>query len=194
MTRPFTFCARRSSARDWATSDSMGKAILLTGNPGCGKTTLIQRVIARLAAPAGGFYTQEIREQGVRKGFEIVTLDERRGILAHVDIHSPKKINKYGVNISALDEIAATTIRDAVAARKIVIIDEIGPMEILSERFCQAVMHALQSDTVVFGTIVKRNVPFTDQIKAMPTVTLIEVRRENREALLDHILTLLEKN
>lgn len=145
----------------------MGKAILLTGNPGCGKTTLIERVISQLSTPVGGFYTQEIRERGVRKGFEIVTLDGQRGILAHINIQSPKKVGKYGVNISALDTIAVASIQAAVAEQKIVVIDEIGPMEMLSERFCQAVMRTLESDTTVLGTIVTRRTPFTDQIKAL---------------------------
>jgi nucleoside-triphosphatase len=165
----------------------MGRAILLTGNPGCGKTTLIQRVVAQLAIPAGGFYTQEIRERGVRKGFEIVTLDGQRGILAHLDIHSPKRIGKYGVNIPALEDIAVTAIRDAVAARQVVVIDEIGPMEVLSARFREAVMDALQSDVIMLGTIVKRSAPFADRVKTMPGVTVVEVRRENREALVSSI-------
>ena len=41
----------------------MMKNILLTGRPGCGKTTLIKRVVEELALPAGGFYTEEIRQR-----------------------------------------------------------------------------------------------------------------------------------
>jgi nucleoside-triphosphatase len=80
----------------------MGNTILLTGLPGCGKTTLIRKVISRSSTPTGGFYTQESREpyynpaNGIRKGFEIITLDGRRGILAHVDIHDPMRVGKYG--------------------------------------------------------------------------------------------------
>ncbi len=170
----------------------MSKAILLTGAPGCGKTTLIRRIVAQLSAPAGGFYTQEIREHGARKGFEMVTLDGQRGILAHVDIRGPKRVGKYGVNISVIDALAVASIRQAVDERKVVVIDEIGPMEILSERFCQAVLQTLESDSVVLGTIVKRSTPFTDQIRARPGVTVIEVRPENREALLAHILGSLQ--
>lgn len=171
----------------------MRKIILLTGNPGCGKTTLIQRVVAQLPQPAGGFYTREIREHGVRKGFEIITLDGRRDVLAHQDIRALHRIGRYGVNMAGLEAVAAASIREAVATQKTVIIDEIGPMEILSEPFRQAVMHVLQSDVVVLGTIVKRSLPFTDQIKAMPQVAVIEVRRDNREALLAAILNLLSE-
>ena len=79
----------------------MRQVILSTGDPGCGKTTLIQHVLAELSVPAGGFYTQEVREGGTRKGFEIITLDGRRAILAHVNIRGPKKVGKYGVNLAA---------------------------------------------------------------------------------------------
>ena len=74
----------------------MNRVILLTGRPGSGKTTLIWRVLARLTKPAGGFYTQEIRESGRRVGFEIITLDGERDTLAHVNINSEHRISKYG--------------------------------------------------------------------------------------------------
>jgi nucleoside-triphosphatase THEP1 len=49
--------------------------VLLTGRPGCGKTTLIKRIVKQVARPAGGFYTEEIRERGRRVGFRMITLD-----------------------------------------------------------------------------------------------------------------------
>jgi nucleoside-triphosphatase len=169
----------------------MLKAILLTGSPGCGKTTLIRRVVDSLSTPAGGFYTQEMREHGTRKGFEIVTLDGRRGILAHVDVRSSKRIGKYGVDIAALDRLAVGAMRKAVAGGCLVVIDEIGPMELLSPAFREAVLEALAGEGGVLGTIARRSLPFADRVKAMPGVRLIEVRRDNREALLPHILELL---
>jgi nucleoside-triphosphatase THEP1 len=66
-------------------------------------------------------------------------------------------------------------------------------MEIMSDRFRQAVLRALQSDATVLGTVAQRSIPFTDQIKSMPGVTLIEVRRDNQEDLLSHILALLQE-
>lgn len=172
----------------------MSKAILLTGPPGCGKTTLIRRIVDALHGPAGGFYTQEIREQGVRKGFEIVTLDGQRGVLAHVDIRSSKRVSKYGVDVPVLDAVGVGAIEDAVAKQILVVIDEIGPMEMMSDRFRQAVLHALQSAAPVLGTIAGRSAPFTDQIKSMPGVTVIELRRGDQRALLSDILDMLQEN
>jgi nucleoside-triphosphatase len=169
----------------------LSRAILLTGAPGSGKTTLLRRVVAQIDRPAGGFYTQEIRVRGVRQGFEIVTLDGRRATLAHVDIGGRPRVSKYGVDLAALETTAVTAIRDAVAAEHLVVIDEIGPMEILSTPFREAVLEALQSRSPVLGTIVQRRQPFADRVKVMPGVTVLEVRRDNQEALLAQIPELL---
>ena len=168
------------------------RTILLTGRPGSGKTTLIRRVLARLARPAGGFYTQEIREAGRRMGFEIITLDGGRGILAHVDISSKNRISKYGVDLSALETFAIPAMLDAVEHHKLVVIDEIGPMELLSPEFRQVVLDILGKSASVLGSIVWRSTPFTDQIKSRPDVTLLEVTPENREELFEVILELVE--
>lgn len=168
------------------------RTILLTGRPGSGKTTLIRHVLARLAGPAGGFYTQEIREAGRRMGFEIITLDGGRGILAHVDISSKHRISKYGVDLSALETFAIPAMLDAVEHNKLVVIDEIGPMELLSPEFRQVVLDILGKSASVLGSIVWRSTPFTDQIKSRPDVTLLEVTPENREELFEVILELVE--
>jgi nucleoside-triphosphatase len=90
----------------------MGRAILLTGHPGCGKTTLLRKIIERLPFPVHGFYTQEIRPSGVREGFEIVTLDGQHGILAHVSFPGPVKVGKYGVDLSVLEHLADRLLAD----------------------------------------------------------------------------------
>ncbi len=171
----------------------MGRAILLTGHPGSGKTTLIKRIVSRLLCKVGGFYTQEIREKGKRKGFKLITLDGCEATLAHVDINSPFRVGKYGVDISALDSIAVDCIRNAVLDKDIVVIDEIGPMEMLSEKFRQAVLDALESNVVVFGSIVKRRTPFTDTIKSLPNVSIIEVRKGNLDTTAEQVLGLLQE-
>ncbi|MBU4310532.1 AAA family ATPase, partial [bacterium] len=106
--------------------------ILLTGRPGIGKTSILKEIIDTLKINAGGFYTKEVREGETRKGFEIITLNGKRGILAHIDCRSPYRVSKYGVNIKDLEEIAAPAIAEALRNKECIIIDEIGRMELYS--------------------------------------------------------------
>ena len=79
----------------------MKKNILLTGQPGVGKTTAILKIIQHLrSGTAAGFWSREIRNREKRVGFSIETLTGKRGILAHVDISSQYKVGKYSVNVS----------------------------------------------------------------------------------------------
>ena len=165
----------------------MTQKILLTGRPGCGKTTLIKRVVNKLKLPTDGFYTEEIREHGQRVGFKIVTLAGEETVLAHLDFKTANRVGKYGLDLSALETIGVAALRRAVAARHLVVIDEIGPMEIRSRVFCDAVNEALDSNVPVIGTISVRPNPFTNAIKNRHDVTIIEVRRNNRDQLISEL-------
>jgi nucleoside-triphosphatase len=81
----------------------MAKAILLTGAPGCGKTTLIKQVVGRLSVPVCGFYTEEIRQGAQRQGFKLVTLDGQTDIMAHIDFNGPTRVGKYGLDIYLIE-------------------------------------------------------------------------------------------
>lgn len=167
------------------------KNILLTGAPGCGKTTLIQRVLARLDVAAGGFYTEEIRSVGRRQGFKMVTLDGEEGILAHEDIAGLPRVSRFGVDVASLEAVGVASVQRALEHCNLVVIDEIGPMEFFSEAFKQVVLAALDSDRVVLGTIVQRSKPFSDRIKARSDVDVMTVTRDNRSSLADDILARL---
>jgi nucleoside-triphosphatase len=161
----------------------MGRAYLLTGRPGIGKTTCLRAALAALRLPAGGFVTEEIRRRGARVGFALRTLDGRRATLAHVDRRGPPRVGKYGVSVEALDEVGVPALRDALAAGRLVVVDEIGKMEMTSPAFREAVEAALGGPGVVLGTILAAADPWADRVKAAPGVRLIEVTRANRDAL-----------
>jgi len=76
------------------------KNILITGLPGTGKTTLLRKIAEELKPfhPVG-FFTSEIREANTRKGFELRSLNGKKGLLAHVDITSPYRVGKYKVDV-----------------------------------------------------------------------------------------------
>lgn len=168
--------------------------LLLTGRPGCGKTTVVQRILAGLPFATGGFYTQELRAaDSTRLGFEIVTLDGQRAVLAHVDFPGPPHVGRYGVDLAALDSLAVATVENAINQEKIIVIDEIGPMEIASTPFREVVLAALDSPLPLLATIVQRSTPFTDALKRRRDVTLIEVALTNRDALPERILNRLQE-
>lgn len=166
---------------------SNNPAILLTGRPGVGKSTAISKIVSLLGDRAAGFYTREIRAGGQRTGFEIVTLDGRVGYLATRDpdiaFVRAAPFGKYRVNLEAIDALAVPAIRQAMKRSQVVVIDEIGPMEILSESFCRAVLAILDSEVAVIGAIVQRPHPFADQVKAHPRVIMRIVTPANRDQL-----------
>jgi nucleoside-triphosphatase len=95
------------------------------------------------------------------------------------------------VYLAALDGLAVQVVHLALELGSLVVIDEIGPMELLSTTFQQVVLEALESDTSLLATVVQRSTPFTDAFKRRPEVTLMEVRPDNREHLPGDILALL---
>jgi len=171
---------------------AMGRTILLTGRPGVGKTTIIKSVAEGLRDAAGGFYTAEIRQGGRRRGFKIVTLDGKEGILSHVDIKGPPRVSKYGVNLRDLEEIGVTALLQAVTEGRCVVVDEIGKMELFSRRFRDAIAAAVESDSLVVGTVMKSRNPWVDDLKALPQVTVLEVTEANRDHMAQRVLRLLD--
>ena len=160
---------------------------MLSGRPGCGKTTLIKRLVSHLAQSAGGFYTEEIRDRGTRVGFKIVTLAGEEVVFAHVEIESSARLGKYRLDLSALEAVGVGAVREALRRGRLVVIDEIGPMEIRSPVFRDAVNEALDSKAPLLATIFARPLPFTDVIKSRQDVVVIEVRPDNRERLVSEL-------
>jgi len=166
----------------------MANVYLLTGSPGTGKTTVIRQAIARSKARAGGFYTEEIRSGGTRLGFRIVTLDGQNAILAHADNHSCYRVSKYGVDVQNLDNVGVAAINRAVAESDLIVIDEIGKMELFSPSFREAVLKAIDSGKKVLGTVMLSPHPFADDIKRHPGVKVIQLTRADHDQVLGEIL------
>ena len=166
----------------------MKRVLLLTGKPGAGKSGIIKEVLTKTNVRAGGFYTEEIRIGGVRQGFRIVTIDGKEAILAHVNISSPYQVSKYKVNIDGLDGVAVSALREALNGSDLIVIDEIGKMELLSLQFEEVVSEALGSDKKILGAIMLNTHPFADKIKSHRQVKTLLVTRDNRNEVLQDIL------
>ncbi len=156
--------------------------ILITGWPGVGKTTLIKMVLGELRISPVGFYTEEIRENGHRTGFRIKSLTpglpRMEGVLARVGLAGPYRVGRYGVNKKDIEEVGARALEDARDGDSLIVIDEIGNMEIISARFQRAVISCLESPQPVLGVIKAGRGPFVDRIKSRPDVEIIELTRE----------------
>jgi nucleoside-triphosphatase len=168
---------------------SQQKNILITGTPGVGKTTLVQKLLAELRhLSAVGFYTEEIRESGVRKGFELVDLVGQRRLLSHVRIKSPDRVGKYYVDVEGFDEFL-DTMDFLNPAIYLIVIDEIGKMECYSKKFNSLMRHILDSEKLVIATIARKGGGFIAEIKDRPDILLFKLTLENRDSLTSEILS-----
>jgi len=169
----------------------MKQVYLLTGRPGTGKTSLVKQAVAGMKGKAGGFYTEEIRSQGVRQGFRLVTLDGQDTILAHVNIHSPYRVSRYGVDIDNFDRVGVSALHHAAQQCDLVVIDEIGKMELFSAKFREVVLQIIDGGKRVLGTIMLSPNPRADDIKRKPQVKLVTVTRANHQEVLEELLNWL---
>jgi nucleoside-triphosphatase len=166
---------------------------LITGEPGVGKTTLIRKVAEKLADRSPiGFYTREIREQGRRVGFELLSLDGARRILSHVRTVSPHRVGKYGVDTDGFECFLASLDFDMQPSAP-VIIDEIGKMECFSDRFRTLVWSLLDADRTVIATVARKGGGFISRVRYRQDVELIEVTRTNRNDLDSDIIGRLHR-
>ena len=170
----------------------MSKAYLLTGPPRIGKTTMIKKIMDVVGRErCGGFYTEEIHIQETRVGFRLVTLDGKHGILAHVNAASPLRVGRYGVNLDCLESIGIPAVYTAMATRDLIVLDEIGPMELYSDRFKSALMDVLNGPRPLLATIALKSRPWLDAMKQHKRVELYTLTLDNRNTLVDTVTHIL---
>jgi nucleoside-triphosphatase len=166
--------------------------LLLEGRPGSGKTTVARRLIELLVdkgAAVTGFTSAEIREGRGRVGFSIETVSGNKGVLAHVDFRGPS-VGKYGVDVGAFEELALPSL-ELNDDDTVVVIDEIGKMELISDAFCEAVESLFGADNDVVATIHVHKHSFTEDLKRRTDTELVKVTRANRDDLPHEIATRL---
>ena len=174
---------------------AMGRTLLLVGRPGIGKTTVIKAVAASLGDRAGGFYTEEILGPGGRKGFRLATLDGREAVMAHVNLRDARRprVGRYGVDVRAIERVGVAALRRAMQEGHIVVVDEIGKMELFCGPFKDAVLQAVGGPQPVLATVMARPNPWVDSLKAMPNVTQWEVSAGNRDGLAERVVRWLDE-
>lgn len=179
------------------------RIVFITGHPGVGKTTVLLNAIEILKKrgyKVGGMISREVRERGVRVGFEIIDIyTGQHGWLAHVNQPEGPQVSKYRVNLDDLRMTGANSILKAVEEANAVAIDEIGPMELFSPAFKEAVVQALKSNKPILGTIHhKAQDILINTIKKRKDAEILEVTHRNRNTLhnviIDKILQSLPEN
>ncbi|RLF11765.1 MAG: hypothetical protein DRJ98_02640 [Thermoprotei archaeon] len=166
----------------------MVKAFFLTGAPGVGKTTAVMKVVEELKRrgfKVGGMLSGEVRRSGVRWGFEVIDLATgARGVLASVEQRTGPSIGKYRVNLHDLEEVGVKAILRALEECDVVVVDEVGPMELYSEAFKEAVRKALDSGKLVLGTVhFKARGGLVDEVKRRADVKVLVLTTGNRDSL-----------
>ncbi|HWR83816.1 MAG TPA: nucleoside-triphosphatase [Candidatus Deferrimicrobium sp.] len=175
------------------TSGATYKNLLITGLPGVGKTTVIRKLAEALQPlrPVG-FYTDEIREGGIRKGFRLTGLDGSVGILSHIDFASRFRVGKYGVDVPGFERFLQA-IDFASPDDQVVIIDEIGKVEFSSDMFRQVMTQLLDSEKIVVATIALKATHMIQSIKFRQDVRLIELTAGTRDQVLSQALHFIDE-
>ncbi len=166
--------------------------VLITGQPGCGKTTLIKKVARSLSIPFCGFFTNEIRHGRRRVGFEIESFAGDKAVMSHLDIKSPYRVGKYGVDIESMERIAAFEMEIALSENKLLIIDEIGKMELYSMRFKELILRVFQTKIPFLGTILYKPHPFCDRLKDSHGIKLLTLRMSEHDKTYGKIIKWLK--
>jgi nucleoside-triphosphatase len=169
--------------------DKTASKLLLEGRPGSGKTTVARGLVELLKEKemsVAGFVTEEIRERGRRVGFSIQVVGGERATLAHVELAAPVRVGRYGVDTATFERLSIP----ALESRKpeaVLVIDELGKMELVSEAFREVVTEIFSGDHAIFATVHAYRHPFTDALKERPQVKIRHITARNREGLPDQL-------
>lgn len=166
--------------------------ILLTGAPGCGKTTVVVNLAQRLGdRRMAGFVTEEILEDGKRTGFEARTLRGDRALLASLHHNSWVSVGRYGVDVESFQSLVLPELTRDPRKVDLFLLDEIGKMECFCPEFVKAVKQLLLSEASFIATVSLHGKGFINEIKERDDVQRITVTPQNRDDLPEKILALL---
>ena len=170
------------------------KALFVTGQPSCGKTTIVKRLVElaneQSTLPISGFVTDEVLAGASRVGFDVVSVGSAaRGQLARKGLKSRAKTGAYGVNVESFEKVALPLLTQGKGMPRIVVIDEIGRMEMHSASFSDVVRELMEDpDVLLFGSVAAPRyghvVPLAEQVKARSDVTTLHLKPSTRKEVM----------
>jgi nucleoside-triphosphatase len=164
--------------------------ILLTGAPGCGKTTVIRRLADLLQGlRLAGFYTAEIREGKQRVGFQAHTLQGQEALLSSIHHKSWVSVGRYGVDVLGFEKLVIPEMQRDAKSVDLFLIDEIGKMECFCPRFVEAMNALLDLDVPLVATVPLHGKGLIQEVKQRQDVNIITVKPQNRDSLPKEILS-----
>jgi len=168
----------------------------ITGLPNTGKTQLLMKIIDMLEAEdmiVGGMITEAIIFKNKKVGFYVIDwLTKKKRKFAHENIESTIQVENYGVDMRALDAVGVKAIKNAIAEADVIIIDEVGKMEVESPGFVQVVNDALDCDKPLLLTLHKKSRnPLLQDIRRRDDLRILEVTPVNRNLLPYKIMDLM---
>ena len=162
---------------------------LVIGARGVGKSTLIRRVLDELGQPVFGFETK--KEDSLADGllgspvylYPAGAAHRRtpENLAAHCGIHGfhayRPVFDRYALRLNA-----------PIPTDRVILMDELGFLEAVSDAFCGAVLHLLDGDIPVIAAVKDRDTPFLNAVRSHPNCKHFFITSENRDALFHEVL------
>ncbi len=163
-----------------------GFKIVITGNIGVGKSTVVQKFIKHLSIDCVGFKTEKIIEQGKIVGYSLTEIGGRSETFAHVDFPKRVSFQNYGLELSVFRNFGRDILRRSINSNKMILMDELGIIEKKEPLFCNKVKEIFLSNHDVLAVIQERALDFW--LEDFNDAGVFEVTLENRDSIVEKLL------
>jgi len=177
--------------------------ILISGAPRSGKSTFMKILIKELKNEYNiiGFLTPEVKEGRSRIGFDLISIDSNnRFPLARKGNYKSKFcLGKYHVFIDKFNNFLEKKIEREIVKynnqnkKEVILIDEIGKMELFSNKFELFLRNLFNSELLIVATIGKTlKHPIKSFLMNNTEIKYFELTRQNQAEVLNKILAILK--